>query len=61
MVSGLCKTKILKSRKGIKYMLENDEKLSDEEVLDLVGAGRLNFELEILRGLQNDMINKIKK
>ncbi len=42
-------------------MLENDEKLSDEEVLDLVGAGRLNFELEILRGLQNDMINKIKK
>lgn len=42
-------------------MLENDEKISDEEVLDLVGAGRLNFELEILRGLQINMIDKIKK
>lgn len=61
MASGFYKTKILKSGKGIKYMLENDEKLSDEEVLDLVGAGRLNFELEILRGLQSIMINKIKK
>ena len=42
-------------------MLENDEKLSDKELLDLVGVGRLHFELELLRGLQIDMINKIKK
>ena len=61
MVSGLCKTKILKLGKGIKYMLENDEKLSDEELLDFVGVVRLNFELEILRGLQSIMINKIKE
>lgn len=61
MASGFYKTKILKSGKGIKYMLENDEKLSDEEVLDLVGAGILNVELELLRGLQINMINKIKK
>ena len=61
MVSGFYKTKILKSGKGIKYMLENDEKLSDEEVLDFVGAGILNVELELLRDLQINMINKIKK
>ncbi|MBQ8203555.1 MAG: hypothetical protein IJZ75_04680 [Clostridia bacterium] len=40
-------------------MLENDEKLSDEELLDLVGAGILCVELDVFRLLAKNTKNEI--